>query len=146
MRRDPDPGRTTVSSVQAGKLLALTAEEVRDRIDAGTLPGGRAPKAERDRYYVYDDVPPIRQPPTDAATGYDNELVRLQARVMNLETAGLALLASDELLHQAVEAAAEAAEHARRAQEAQARASALVRQASERKSDAVGVFLVRDHP
>lgn len=133
-----------LTSVAAGSLLGLTGAQVRRRVVTGELPGGAEPRPVRPRYYVYADVPPLVPSPAPVDDGA-GELASLRARVQALETANLLLLAGEQSLREAAEAASRAAGHLRHAEAERAEEVRLVRVADAAKADAVSALIVPGH-
>jgi len=140
----PQEGRPTLTTAAAGRLLGLTAARVRQRVVTGELPGGAEPRPRRPRYYVYADEPLLagRGGPGRGAGPAGQELARLRARVQELETVNLMLLASEEGMRLAAEAAGRAAVYLRQAEAERAEETRQVRLADRAKAEAVSVMTV----
>jgi hypothetical protein len=132
------PGRPTVTTAAAGKILGLTSGQVRRRVVGGSLPGGAEPRPKRPRYYVYCDVPPLLQ--TGRVSGGD--VANLSARIIALETANLLLLAGEARLREAANAAARATDLLRQAERERSEEARLMRLADAAKADALSALLV----
>lgn len=107
----PQPGRPTISTRQAAKLLRRDPRTVRRMIRDGELEGGCQVLNERTRWFVYSDqiAAPTRpgRPPTP--TPYASEVEDLRAAVARATAEKLAtqetnrlLLASQDLLMDAL--------------------------------------------
>jgi len=132
----PQEGRPTLTTAAAGRLLG--------RVVTGELPGGAEPRPRRPRYYVYADEPLLagRGGPGRGAGPAGQELARLRARVQELETVNLMLLASEEGMRLAAEAAGRAAVYLRQAEAERAEETRQVRLADRAKAEAVSVMTV----
>lgn len=133
-----------MTTAAAGGVLGMTSAAVRRRIVSGEIAGGAEPRPRRPRYYVYSDVPPLLPPRNEAGDGA--EAAGLRARVQALETANLLLLAGEQHLRDAADAAARAADLLRRAEAERADEARLVRLADAAKADALSALFVPGHP